>query len=72
VFSEVCILLDLRCLRPPFLYSVGLIVLQDHTNNVCHVAATMYGENKAHGVLDESLIVETAGSSLRESCRNAH
>ena len=31
-----------RCLRAPFLYSVGLVVLRDHTNRVCGVAATMY------------------------------
>ena len=42
VFSEVCIPLTPQCLRAPLLYSVGLVVLRDHTNYVCGVATTVY------------------------------
>jgi hypothetical protein len=42
VLSEVCIPRDLRSLCAPLLYSVGLVVLRDHTNRVCCVAATAY------------------------------
>ena len=62
VFSEVCIPLTTRCLRAPLLYSAGLVVLRDHTNYVCGVAATVYEGNKARGVSAGSLIVKMAGS----------
>ena len=42
MFSEVCIPLIIRCLRAPLLYIGGLVVLRDHTNHVCGVAATVY------------------------------
>ena len=42
VASEVCVPLNPRCLRAPCLYSAGLVVLRDHTNHVCGVAATVY------------------------------
>jgi hypothetical protein len=42
VASEVCIPLDQRCLRTSCLYLAGLVVLQDHTNSVCGVAASVY------------------------------
>ena len=42
VASEVCIPLNPRCLRAPCVYSAGLVVLRDHTNRVCGVAATVY------------------------------
>ena len=42
VASEVCIPLDQSCLRSSCLYSAGLVVLRDHTNRVCGVAATVY------------------------------
>ena len=29
-----------QCLRAPLLYTKGLVVLRDHTNRVCGVAAT--------------------------------
>ena len=42
MFSEVCTPLTTRCLRAPLLYIGGLVVLRDHTNRVCGVAATVY------------------------------
>jgi hypothetical protein len=42
VFSEVCIPRKARCLHAPLLYTGGLVVLRDHTNHVCGVAATVY------------------------------
>jgi hypothetical protein len=42
MFSKVCIPLTTRCLRAPLLYSAGLVILRDHTNRACDVAATMY------------------------------
>jgi hypothetical protein len=45
VVNEFCILLAIRCLRAPCLYSMGLVVLQDHTNRVCGVA-TLTERNK--------------------------
>jgi hypothetical protein len=72
VFSKVCIPLTTRCLRAPLLYSAGLVVLRDHTNHACGVAATIYQREQAHGVLVGSLIVKTAGSSMGEACQNAY
>ena len=72
MFSEVCIPLTQRCLRAPCLYSAGLVVLRDHTNRACGVAATVYRGNKARGVSAGSLIVKTAGNGPGEACRKAH
>jgi hypothetical protein len=72
VASEVCIPLNQRCLCAPCLYSAGLVVLRDHTNCACGVAATVYRRDKACGVLAGSLIVKTAGSDPGEACRKAH
>ena len=71
VASKVCIPLDQRCLHAPCLYSTGLVVLRDHTNCVCGVAAIVYGGNKARGVSAESLIVKTVGS-IRERLAEKH
>jgi hypothetical protein len=43
----VCIPLVIRCLSAPCCTLEGLIVLRDHTNCVCGVAATVYGGNEA-------------------------
>ena len=51
--------------------SEGLVVLRDHTNRVCGVAATVYGGNKARSILARSLIVRTAGS-IRERLTGRH
>ena len=71
VFSEVCIPLTTQCLRAPLFYLTGLVVLRDHTNRVCGVAATVYGGNKARSILARSLIVRTAGS-IRERLTGRH
>jgi hypothetical protein len=42
VASEVYISLNPRCLHALCLYSAGLVVLRDHTNCVCGVAAIVY------------------------------
>jgi len=42
VLVTLAYLLPIRCFHSPSLYSEGLVVLQNHTNRVCGVAATMY------------------------------
>ena len=54
------------------LYSAGLVVLRDHTNRVCGVAATVYQGNKARGGSAGSLIVKTVGSIRERLVRKAH
>ena len=50
----------------------GLVVLQDHTNHVCGVGATVYRREHARGVLVRRLIVKTVGNDPREACQKAH
>ena len=50
---------------------MGLVVLRDHTNRVCGVAATIYQGNKDRGGSAGSLIVKTAGS-IRERLAGRH
>ena len=49
----------------------GLVVLRDHTNQVCGVAATLCKGNKARDGLAGNLIVKTAGS-IRERLARRH
>jgi hypothetical protein len=42
VFSEVCTPLISWCLHALLLYLAGLVILRDHTNRACGVAATVY------------------------------
>ena len=45
--------------------------MQDHTNCICGVTATVYGGNKARNILAGSLIVKTVGS-IRERLTGRH
>ena len=76
VASEVCIPLIERCLHAPCLYSAGLIVLRDHTNHVCGVAATMYrreqGPRRFGRKLDSEDDGERSGRGLSEGTPETH
>jgi hypothetical protein len=61
VASEVCIPLDQRCLHAPSLYSAGLVVLRDHTNHACGVAATMYRREHCMRRFDQKFDSEDGG-----------
>jgi hypothetical protein len=50
-----------RCLRAPLLYSVGLVVLRDHTNHFCGVAATVYRREQGLQWFDRKLDSEDGG-----------
>jgi hypothetical protein len=65
VASEVCIPLDQRCLRAPCLYSAVLVVLRDHTNRVCGVAATMYRREQGLRHFGRKLDSEDGGECSR-------
>jgi hypothetical protein len=76
VFSEVCTPLISRCLHAPLLYSAGLVVLRDHTNHVCGVAATMYrreqGPCRFGRKLDSEDDRERSGRGLPEDTSESH
>jgi hypothetical protein len=76
VASEVCIPLIQRCLRAPCLYSVGLVVLRDHTNRACGVAATVYrreqGPRRFGRKLDSEDGREQSGRGLPEGTPETH
>jgi hypothetical protein len=65
VACEVCIPLNPRCLRAPCLYLVGLVVLQDHTNNVCGVVATVYQREQDPRWFDRKLDSKDGGERSR-------
>lgn len=71
MFSEVCIPLVYRCLRAPLLYSAGLVVLRDHTNRVCGVAATVYRREQGPRRFGRKLDSEDGGEHPGEACRKA-
>ena len=68
VFSEVCIPFTTRCLRAPLLYIGGLVVLRDHTNRVCGVAATVYRREQGPRRFGRKLDSEDGGEHLGEAC----
>ena len=76
MFSEVCTPLITRCLRAPLLYSVGLVVLRDHTNHVCGVAATIYRREQVprrfSRKLDSEDSGERSGRGLPEGTPKTH
>jgi hypothetical protein len=72
VASEVCIPLDQRCLRAPYLYSVGLVVLQDHTNRACGVATTMYQREQGPWQFGRKLDIEEGGERARRGLPKVH
>jgi hypothetical protein len=76
IASEVCIPLDQRCLCAPCLYSVGLVVLRDHTNRVCGVAASVYrreqGPRRFGRKLDSKDGRERSGRGLPEGTPETH
>ena len=49
----------------------GLVVLQDHTNRVCGVAATIYLREQGPRCFDRKLDSEDGGEHPREACRKA-
>ena len=61
VASEVCVPLNPRCLRAPCLYSAGLVVLRDHTNRICGVAAIMYQREQGPWRFGQKLDSEDCG-----------
>ena len=61
VASEVCIPLIQRCLCAPCLYSAGLVVLRDHTNHICGVAATVYQRKQGPRCFGRKLDSEDGG-----------
>ena len=65
VFSEVCTPLTTRCLRAPLLYIGGLVVLRDHTNRVCGVAATVYRREQDPRRFGRKLDSEDGGERSR-------
>jgi hypothetical protein len=71
VFSEVCIPLTSPCLHAPLLYSAGLVFLQDQTNYVCGVAATVYRWEQGPWPFDRKLDCEDGGEHPVEACRKA-
>ena len=76
MFSEVCIPLTTRCLRAPLLYIEGLVILRDHTNHVCGVAATVYrrkqGPRRFGRKLDSEDGGERFGRGLSEGTPETH
>jgi hypothetical protein len=76
VFSEVCTPLVSRCLRAPLLYLARLVVLRDHTNHVCGVAATVYrreqGPRRFGQKLDSEGGGEQSGRGLPEGTPETH
>ena len=76
VFSEVCTPLISQCLRAPLLYPVGLVVLRDHTNRVCGVAATVYRREQSlrrfSRKLDSEDSREHPGQGLLEGMSETH
>ena len=76
VASEVCIPLDQRCLHAPCLYFAGLVILRDHTNRVCGVAATVYrreqGPRRFGRKLDSEDGGEQSGRGLPEGTSKTH
>ena len=71
MFSEVCIPLTTRCLRAPLLYIGRLVVLHDHTNRVCGVAATVYQREQGPWCFGQKLDSEDGGKHPGEACRKA-
>jgi hypothetical protein len=65
VAREVCIPLDQRCLHAPCLYSAGLIVLRDHANCVCGLAATVYQREQGLWRFSRKLDSEDGGERSR-------
>jgi hypothetical protein len=61
VASEVCIPLIQRYLHAPCLYSVGLVVLRNHTNRACGVATTVYRREQGPRHFDRKLDSEDGG-----------
>ena len=51
--------------------SEGLVVLRDHTNRVCGVAATMYQREQGPRRFDQKLNGEDGGKHPGEDCRKA-
>ena len=51
--------------------SEGLVVLRDHTNLVCGVAATMYWREQGPWHFGKKLDSEDGGEHLGEACRKA-
>jgi hypothetical protein len=76
VASEVCIPLDQRYLRALCLYSAGLVVLRDHTNRVCGVAASAYrreqGPQRFGRKLDSKDGGEQSGRGLSKGTPETH
>jgi hypothetical protein len=76
VASEVCIPLDQRCLRASCLYSAGLVVLREHTNRVCGVAASVYrreqGPRRFSRKLDSKDGEERSGRGLLKGTPETH
>ena len=52
--------------------SEGLIVLRDHTNRVCGVAATVYRREQGPRRFGRKLDSEDGGEHPGETCRKAH
>ena len=71
MFSEVCIPLTTRCLRAPLLYIRGLVVLRDHTNRICGVAATVYRREQGPWRFGRKLDSEDGGEHPGEACWKA-
>jgi hypothetical protein len=50
----------------------GLVILRDHTNNACGVAATVYRRKKGLRYFGRKLDSEDGGSGSGEACWKAH
>ena len=51
--------------------SKGLVVLRDHTNRICGVAATVYRREQGPQRFGQKLDSEDGGEHLGEACRKA-
>ena len=65
-------LLPPRCLRAPIVYSAGLVVLRDHTNRVCGVAATVYRREQGPRRFGRKLDSEDGGERSGRGLPKAH
>jgi len=72
VASEAYIPLNPRCLRARCLYLVGLVVLRDHTNRTCGVAAIVYQREQGQRHCGRKLDSEDGGERSGRGTPETH
>jgi hypothetical protein len=72
VLVRFAYLLLTQCLSALLLHLEELVILRDHINHICGVAATCTKGNKAYAILAESSIVKMARTSPREAITETH